>query len=68
MAQVSVNITDYQVTAIHEVYEEIVKEAKVRSLRALAQSFVTCANTSMSSLFVQSLQSFDDIDNIYARS
>ena len=29
MAQVSVNITDYQVTAIHEVYEEICKDARV---------------------------------------
>ena len=29
MAQVSVNITDYEETAIHSVYEEICKDAQV---------------------------------------
>lgn len=29
MAQVSVNITDFEVTAIHKVYEECVKDAQV---------------------------------------
>lgn len=29
MAQVSVNITDHDVTGLHDVYEEVVKDAKV---------------------------------------
>ena len=31
MAQVSVNITDFEQTAIHAVYEEICKDAEVKS-------------------------------------
>jgi len=31
MAQVSVNITDFEETAIHTVYQEVCKDAEVRS-------------------------------------
>ena len=31
MAQVSVNITDYEETSIHAVYEEVCKDAEVSS-------------------------------------
>ena len=39
MAQVSVNITDFEQTAIHAVYEEICKDAEVKSFMFFFFSF-----------------------------
>ena len=33
MAQVSVNITDFETTPIHVVYEEVCKDAKVSNIK-----------------------------------
>jgi len=35
LAQVSINIMDFEVTSIHTVYEEVCKDAEVRSVYQL---------------------------------
>ena len=40
MAQVSVNITDHEVTPIHKVYEEVCKDAEVRHGSVITDTFI----------------------------
>ena len=43
LAQVSINIMDFEVTAIHTVYEEVCKDAEVRCVCQSLRCLVRCA-------------------------